>query len=376
MTCFGADGKTERIVADEPIFSLISADDQLIVVTTRGTVVIVDSDSLQEMSRISLATDIQNVFQLQPDILVVTKSQVHILSTADNTVLLKTSRDLPEGLNNDISAISTTSQFLSFVSKTGKWSTYELPSLEPVSSLQLAPDVTKSFRSQNSSIIGLTSSHALLATPSPSTSPTDLAIMVIDLRFSIVLDSKSVPLPLQPTAQTTLSVDLSPGPAQTDRLGLTTSGHILATLSSTTEKEKQGKKGKKSDQSWLYALPYSIPTISSLAAAMGKGGPGSLTSVWIQDEEFSSNTTSSKNAGDARLSKDEEALVRVIKTANSSAALAALAKWESDKKARSFAIHRTCSVDRLHRNLTTSLRVSCFKPASSNPKRTYIILRF
>ena len=341
-------------MADEPIFSLISADDQLIIVTTNGTVVIVDSDSLQEIGRLSVAADVQNVFHLNPDVLVVTKSQLHIFSTSENTVLLKKSHDLPEELSGDVSAIAATTQFLSFVTKTGKWSTYALPSLEPAYLLQLAPDVTKSFRSQDASIIGLTSSHALLATPSPSNSPTDVAIMVIDLRFSIVLDTKSIPLPLQPTAQTTLSVSLGAGPAQTDKLGLTTSGHILVSVSSSTEKEKHGKKDKKSEQTWLYALPYSIPTNSSLAAAMGKGGPGSLTSVWIQNEEVEGDTTPSSETSGARLSKDEEALVKITRTANSSAALAALAKWESGKKASLSAIPRTNSANCCHRALTTS----------------------
>ncbi|KAF5373562.1 hypothetical protein D9758_000921 [Tetrapyrgos nigripes] len=161
---------------------------------------------------------------------------------------------------NILSCTCSQSGFISILLTDGTWSSYQLtpPSLIPLDTLTLSSTLS------SPSPLSLGSSYVLLA----SVSNNQVVLLLWDLAFSVLLSSRTIPLP---------SPSIHPHLVSYDR------GNVLLVLSD--EKKKSTS---------LLIIPTSLPPTSSLAYAMSQSKP---TESWLASSPSSHTdlTNSEKN---------------------------------------------------------------------------------
>ncbi|KAF5373737.1 hypothetical protein D9758_000917 [Tetrapyrgos nigripes] len=161
---------------------------------------------------------------------------------------------------NILSCTCSQSGFISILLTDGTWSSYQLapPSLIPLETLTLSSTLS------SPSLLSLGSSYVLLA----SVSNNQVVLLLWDLAFSVLLSSRTIPLP---------SPSIHPHLVSYDR------GNVLLVLSD-----------KKKKSTSLLIIPTSLPLTSSLAYAMSQSKP---TEPWLASSSSSHTdlTNSEKN---------------------------------------------------------------------------------
>jgi gephyrin len=225
-----------------------------------------------------------------------------------------------------------------YTAYTGHWYTFSisLHSLTPVSSpIQLkglsfinSPSTSPLKKSQAQrtakkpytvpSLLALTSSHTLLASPTPQG---EIALLLWDTQYSILLASHLLPIPSSLNSQPS-SLDtalLSPSAA-----GIKAGSQQAILIVSQSLSDADGKTPRKSN---IYVVPYSIPVKSTLANAIGRSNAGAR---WLENGD--STTT------DVLVSPQEAArskLISDIRTAveqnRPEAANELFTKWEKEQ---------------------------------------------
>ncbi len=147
----------------------------------------------------------------------------------------------------------------------GTLSSYRI-SLDKVSVLSAPLHLTGfSFISSSSklpvSLLALTSSHVLLA----AVAAREITILLWDVQFSVLLASHTLSIPSILSAST-LHIRLVQGVQNESKDHTQVLGQAILILSSET--------GDKKTTSLLLVVPYSVPTASTIAGAMGRGSAG------------------------------------------------------------------------------------------------------
>ncbi|KAG7447648.1 uncharacterized protein BT62DRAFT_1075023 [Guyanagaster necrorhizus] len=159
----------------------------------------------------------------------------------------------------DISDISCSiSGYLTILSRHGSWHSFQI---EVSSTLEVSPtSETINLTSLDSpSILALNSSHVLLAgiTPNPDRK---IALLLWDLKFSVLLASHSLAIPSGSEDKTTLSL-------------ISTSSEALLIVS-----PGPSEKAKSTSRSSVLVVPYAVPASSTIANAMGRA---SAAAPWL-----------------------------------------------------------------------------------------------
>ncbi|KAF7775824.1 hypothetical protein Agabi119p4_4217 [Agaricus bisporus var. burnettii] len=197
--------------------------------------------------------------------------------------------------HKDIATASCSSSgILNIISHTGHWNTFSisLSTLVPLSSpIQLKglsfinsppPFPLKKGQSQIKaekspsvpSLLALTSSHALLASSTPQG---DIALLLWDTQYSILLASHLLPIPssLSPQSSSLDATLLSPSAA-----GITAGSQQAILSISQPMSDADGKTSRKTN---VYVVPYSIPARSTLANVIGRSNDGAK---WLASNEL------------------------------------------------------------------------------------------
>jgi hypothetical protein len=161
--------------------------------------------------------------------------------------------------------------------------------LRQISDIQLA---NLSFRPDEVATVALSSSHVLLAGITNSASP-EITVLLWDMRYSVLLASQSMSIP------TTMPYTPKQGGARLE-LVLATASHVALVLSpvSSTTIMKPSKEVKSS----VYLIPFSVPSSSTIALAMGRAP---ATQAWTT----TSSTTKPK------IDKQQASVVTAMRTA-------------------------------------------------------------
>jgi hypothetical protein len=207
----------------------------------------------------------------------------------------------------------------SFIAIDGVWNSYRLSSESPT---HLSTPIYLSgfsFLSASSkypvSLLALTSSHVLLA----AVASQEITLLLWDLQFSVLLSSHTLSVP-SALSSSQLHIRLLPGSQTTTKNQIYVAGQAILILSSIPTQDSSTK-----STSVLLVVPYSVPTTSTIAAAMGRGGAGKK---WLRDSEEQVSSESVKP------SAEETARVNLLSTMRTAmqggrpqAAVAAFMKW-------------------------------------------------
>ncbi|KAK1220702.1 hypothetical protein PQX77_016528 [Marasmius sp. AFHP31] len=199
--------------------------------------------------------------------------QISILAVDSNTNLFV---ELMETTltEQDVADVSfSTEGFLSILSKSGSWTLYELKSMD--NTLQVVPladqlqlgnlSFLSSSKEAEVSVISLTSSHVLLASFTGPTSNREIALLLWDLQFSVLLASRIVPIPSN-VAGDTLAISLVDA--------MSSSNVLLVLTPSAFHPERRKSSGNTSATSTVLVIPIVVPPSSSVANAMGRASAG------------------------------------------------------------------------------------------------------
>ncbi|KXN89507.1 hypothetical protein AN958_05669 [Leucoagaricus sp. SymC.cos] len=241
---------------------------------------------------------------------------------------------------SEISAASCSSSgILNVISKTGAWHTFSLTPcvITPVSSpIQLnglsflsstsakkthSPNKS-SFSTSTPSLLALTSSHVLLASQTPQN---DIALLLWDTQYSVLLASHLLPLPSSLTAQTSpLNFSLLSSSA----VGVKAGNQQAVLAISQPVSEIDGKTPVKSS---IYVVPYNVPSRSTLANALGHASSGAR---WIVSKEGGekSDSISPQEASRAKLVLN---MRTAIEQNRPQAANALFTEWEKREQEKS-----------------------------------------
>ncbi|KAJ3756420.1 hypothetical protein EV360DRAFT_47995 [Lentinula raphanica] len=171
--------------------------------------------------------------------------------------------------------------FFSVLLKDGTWSSYELKPTDDsiyLKTLENTQLTSLSFlvSSNNSeiSITSLGSSHVLLAGLSGSGSKKEVALLVWDLSFSVLLASRTFPLP----------PNLPGDHVSITLVGALSSSNVLLILSPTLppSERRQSQDHSSSASSSIWVVPVTVPPKSSLANALGRAA---ATSKWLASSD-------------------------------------------------------------------------------------------
>ncbi|ESK81645.1 rna binding protein [Moniliophthora roreri MCA 2997] len=175
----------------------------------------------------------------------------------------------------DISCSST--GFLSILTTKGYWYSMELKSVDDKLSLTALPDTLRlstslsfisSAQEKEVTIISLGSSHVLIA---GLTKDRDIALLLWDLQFSVLLASRTIPLP------STLSSDK----IAFQLADAMTSSSVLLVLSPQMPSSDR-RKSSSSASATVLVVPVVVPPTSSIINAMGRAAGGA---AWLAKEE-------------------------------------------------------------------------------------------
>ncbi|KAG7097458.1 hypothetical protein E1B28_004802 [Marasmius oreades] len=198
--------------------------------------------------------------------------------------------DLKLSDQTDVSDVSCCQDgFLSVLTQLGSWTSFELRS--PDNTLQLTPlpdqlhlgnlSFTTSHSSEEVSIIALTSSHVLLAGLSGPSSNREIALLLWDLQYSVLLASRMIPIPTNLTDKK-LSLNLVDAMSSSNLLLL------LTPSASISAQERRKSSGGTSATSAVLVVPVVVPPRSSIANAMGRAAAGA---PWLAKDEGSEGVT-------------------------------------------------------------------------------------
>ncbi|KJA29589.1 hypothetical protein HYPSUDRAFT_195963 [Hypholoma sublateritium FD-334 SS-4] len=161
------------------------------------------------------------------------------------------------------------------------------------------------------SLLALTSSHVLLA----AISSREITILLWDVQFSVLLASHTFSIPSVLSAST-LQIRLVHGVQNESKNHTQVLGQAILILSSDTPDNKT--------TSVLLVVPYSVPTASTIAGAMGRGAAGKK---WL-------HTAIEQGDGGVKQSEEEVARAKMLATMQTAmqagrpqAAVAAFMKW-------------------------------------------------
>ncbi|KAJ3806808.1 hypothetical protein F5876DRAFT_80319 [Lentinula aff. lateritia] len=158
--------------------------------------------------------------------------------------------------------------FFSVLLKNGTWSSFELKRsddtlyLHSLENIQLTSlSFISSSKSAEATILALGSSHVLLAGLTGSTSNREVVLLFWDLSFSVLLASRTLPLPPYTTNEK-VSITL---------VGALSSSNVLLLISPTSViSGRRQSQGQSSFSSTVWAVPVTVPPSSSIANAIGR----------------------------------------------------------------------------------------------------------
>ena len=217
----------------------------------------------------------------------------------------------------------------------GSWYSYQLSaSVEPEPASpppQISPPLAFAgltfFPTPNSSAppdrfsvstLALTSSHVLVA--GISSLSQEIVFLLWDLQFSVLLASHTLPMPS--ALSSSLYFQLVLGPQTLTKTRTQVSGQALLIISSLPPSPPAGKdkdNASTESTSMLFVVPYTVPSTSTISAALGLGG---ASEKWFRrlDEESPPTAVEAK-------------LLSIIRSAveggQGQAATAAFMKWVS-----------------------------------------------
>ncbi|PBK67026.1 hypothetical protein ARMSODRAFT_1020992 [Armillaria solidipes] len=205
----------------------------------------------------------------------------------------------------DISDIScSTSGYLTIFSRNGSWHSFQI---EVSSTVEVSPtsETLNLAHLTSPSILALNTSHILLAgiTSNPDRK---IALLLWDLRFSVLLASHSLSIPSGSEDKTTLSL-------------VSASSEVLLIVS-----PGPSEKVKSTSRSSVLVVPYAVPASSTIANAMGRA---SSAAPWL-----------AKRPSTSQLDRSQEALLAEMRSAmeqgRPQSASMAFSKWEKKAKGK------------------------------------------
>ncbi|KAK0491504.1 hypothetical protein IW261DRAFT_1438088 [Armillaria novae-zelandiae] len=206
----------------------------------------------------------------------------------------------------DISDIScSTSGYLTILSRNGSWYSFQI---EVSSTVDVSPtsETVKLTHLVSPSILALNSSHILLAGIAPN-SDRKIALLLWDLKFSVLLASHNLSIPSGSEDKTTLSL-------------VSASSEALLIVSPGSS-----EKSKSTSRSSVLVVPYAVPASSTIANAMGRA---SSAAPWL-----------AKRPSPSQLDRSQEALLAEMRSAmeqgRPQSASMAFSKWEKKAKGKS-----------------------------------------
>ncbi|PPQ94798.1 hypothetical protein CVT25_007435 [Psilocybe cyanescens] len=340
------------------LYSCGELPERVVALSTTGEIAVVDADSLEVKSSLqqSVSSGVihASVFTASTSylgrgtagaiVVMATsgsskKTHLRILAIdeADSIISQEQDCELPLDSESIASISCSDTGIIGVLSVDGSWSSYRLPAGPSSSLTELSPPFrlsNLSFISQPSkysvSTLALTSSHVLLA----AVASHDLVLLLWDLQFSVLLASHTLPVPSALGPASSIHIRLIPGSQTLTKTETQAIGQVIFILSSMPaketpasekEKEKENKSGAKTS-SVLVVVPYSVPVMSTIAAAMGKGDAGAK---WLHAAE---------EGGKGQQSAEETARAKLLGTMRAAmqggrpqAAVAAFMKWAPPK---------------------------------------------
>ena len=189
------------------------------------------------------------------------------------------------------------------------------------------PNSSKPIDKFSVSTLALTTSHVLLT--SISSLSQEIVFLLWDLQFSVLLASHTLPMPS--TLSPSLYLQLILGPQAFNKTRTQVTGQALLIISSLPpplpgkekEKEKAGTEYKST--SVLFVVPYTVPSTSTISAALGLGG---ASEKWLRrlDEQCSLVKPTVAEKGRAKLLST---IRSAVEGGQGQAAAAAFMKWAS-----------------------------------------------
>ena len=205
-----------------------------------------------------------------------------------------------------------------FIAIDGVWNSYRLSSESPTYLTSPIYLSGLSFISASSkypiSLLALTSSHVLLA----AVASQEINLLLWDLQFSVLLSSHTLSIP-SALSSSQLHIRLLPGSQTPTKNQTYVAGQAILILSSIPQDSST------KSTSVILVVPYSVPTTSTIAAAIGRGGAGKK---WLRDSEEQTSSESVKR------SAEETARINLLATMRTAmqggrpqAAVAAFMRW-------------------------------------------------
>ncbi|KAF5365125.1 hypothetical protein D9757_012609 [Collybiopsis confluens] len=155
--------------------------------------------------------------------------------------------------------------------KNGTWSSFELKPTDD--SLYLNPlDTTRlkslSFIASSSSsaettVLSLGSAHALLGGLTGSGSSREIVLLLWDLSFSVLLYSRTLPLPSNLSESKDISIALVDALSSSNAI-------LLLSPSTSTTSDRRKSQNQSGGSSSIWVVPMSVPPTSSIANAFGR----------------------------------------------------------------------------------------------------------
>ncbi|TFK43898.1 hypothetical protein BDQ12DRAFT_623122 [Crucibulum laeve] len=278
----------------EGLYTTGELPDRLAILSPKGDVTVVDEQLAIKVSRNSEeGQDILKAYVLErstctfletrnPGMLLglvsdaAAKVKLQILTVAEDVIEQVGECDVPISKDQISCTSISSSGCFSVLTRDGTWHCYTLAFLDAKLELKsFSPEFTltalspfskpKSPQSQSISLLALTSSHVLLASPtSPSpSSQQEIALLLWDLQYSVLLASHLLPIPSS-LKEAQIELELVPAGV----------GQALLVLSPADDK------GKEQAMSSVLAIPCTVPPMSTIAGALGKANVGAR---WVKD---------------------------------------------------------------------------------------------
>ncbi|KAF8883188.1 hypothetical protein CPB84DRAFT_193080 [Gymnopilus junonius] len=323
---------------DEVAYGLYSCTDlpeRIVALSITGNIAVVDADSLEvkttfsssasaviHASFFSACTSSFSSLQ-QGGVLVVVSSgpskstHLRILAIDEaDSISLKQENQISVDSEKISSVSCSRTGVLSILTIDGLWNSYQLNSKLTTPPEQLSPPLHLSgfsFLSEPStlpvSLLALSSSHVLLA----AVASQEITLLLWDLQFSVLLSSHTFAIP-SALSSSPLHIRLVSGVDSPTKTAAQIDGQAILILSSIPAKDSN------KTVSVLVAVPYTVPVVSTIAAAMGRGDAGKK---WLQAPEEKKE-----------MSADEKARLKLVTTMRSAmqsgrpqGASAAFTKW-------------------------------------------------
>ncbi|KAJ3517602.1 hypothetical protein NLJ89_g407 [Agrocybe chaxingu] len=226
----------------------------------------------------------------------------------------------------DITGASCSSEgVLTILVKDGTWRSYRI---QGDSLTDLAPPITLSVSSTplSNALLALTASYVLLATLSSQ----EINILLWDVQFAVLLASHSFPVPSS-LSSSSLQLRLVAGSHSHQSQKTKTqvvNGQAILVISSVPTKRRQDEPSDAPQQkgtSVLLVVPYTVPSQSTIAAAMGRGAAGKK---WLKASGTANDASvSQKGAEETAKEKVLGTMRAAISSGRAQAAVAAFMKW-------------------------------------------------